>query len=159
MSSVDFCAWQLHFNCHCSISMSASRQCRPRPTRSNRAIGGGSLRRSCVEEMCVNVGEVDLEAKATSSTSRVTCMAAPMHILSSPSRQCERHSHWRCWLVTASRATRAHCDCSSSRQIWYRARDRDGRTAFLEHMTMKLTPDRPTLQHKRDLTMHRIARC
>jgi hypothetical protein len=26
MSSVDFCAWQLHFNCHCSISMSASRQ-------------------------------------------------------------------------------------------------------------------------------------
>jgi hypothetical protein len=81
MSSVDFCAWQLHFNCHCSISMSASRQCRPRPTRSNRAIGGGSLRRSCVEEMCVNVGEVDLEAKATSSTSRVTCMAAPMHIL------------------------------------------------------------------------------
>jgi hypothetical protein len=26
MSSVDLCAWQLHFNCHCSISMSASRQ-------------------------------------------------------------------------------------------------------------------------------------
>jgi hypothetical protein len=70
MSIVDFCARQLHFNCHRSISMSASRQCRPMSTPLNHATEACCF---TVEKFLINVCDFDLETHATSSSSSVTC--------------------------------------------------------------------------------------